>query len=196
MSEVHMKQNLAIGQKLLDLTYAQLAWVFVFAWLCYTLGMTFFVSDGLANHTTARAYSDWMSQIIPMINSISKIPGASEWNRFYYSVMWAITPIFMTIGWLLRRRMCVQGIYLKPMSDIRLIVSILGLALFCAILLWWPLDDGKGWRDQAAVDRLFGVAHFSFCAFGFALMAGGYFRLIYARIKFGTITEPIYQGDR
>ena len=179
----------------LSLSYAQLGWVFAAAWLSFTLGMSFFVSDQFANLRSGRDFSDCIAQFIPMINNISKIPGASEWNRLYYSAMWSITPLFMAIGWLLRRRMCVQGVYLMPMSDMRLILSILGLAMLGGIMLWWPVDDGRGWRDQAAADRIFGVAHFSFCTFSLALIIGVYARLIYARIKFGTVTEPIYQGD-
>lgn len=181
--------------KLLNLSYAQLGWSFLLIWLSYTLGMSFFVSDDFARQSVARSYSDWMAQFIPMINSISKIPGASEWNRFYYAVMWSITLVFVVIGWLMRRRMCVQGVYLKPFSDLKLCAGILFFSLCGVVLFYWPVADGRGWRDGAAVDRIFGVAHFSFCVFSFAAVVGVYARLIYARIRYGTITEPIYQGE-
>jgi hypothetical protein len=179
----------SLASKILSLGYWQLGLAFLLAWLAFVVGMSFFVSDSTAMQPYAQAFTHQISQYVPMLSSIQRIPGASEWVRLFYAVMWTIAPLFMVFGWLMRRQMCIKKIYLQPISDIRVILSVLGLMLMTAVLLWWPVDDGRGWRDQAAISRGFGVAHFAFCAFVCGAGAGLYARLIYARIKFGNYEE-------
>lgn len=184
-----------VGSKILDLSYWQLGCAFATAWLAFTVGMSLFVDDHMVTNPHALAFTDWMSQYIPMLSSIQKIPGASQWVRFFYAVMWAVVPFFMIFGWLMRRQMCIKRIYLIPISDMRVVVSILGLALMISILLWWPVNDGRGWRDQAAISRGFGVAHFAFCAFVCSSGMGLYLRLAFSRIKFGNFDEINLEGN-
>jgi hypothetical protein len=195
LNELDQRNGVTAPPKAPRMTYAQLGWVFVLAWLAYVFGMSMFVSEHMASSALARAFSNWMANYIPMLDNIQKIPGASQWVRFFYSIMWAITPLFLLIGWSMRRAMIAQQIYLQPFSDLRLILSAFGIALLVSIALWWPVDDGRGWRDQAAISRGFGVAHFALGVFGFSLGIGGYLRLMYARIKFGNVTEIVLKGN-
>jgi hypothetical protein len=172
-----------------NLTYAKLGWLFVLLWLAFVIGMVLFVSPATASQPNAIKFADFMARFSPMLNSIRKIPNATEWVRFYYAVMWATAPIYMYIGWLLRRRMCIEQIYFKPMSDMKLAIFFICLLGLISIVWIWPVGDGVGRRDQGVVSNIIGVAHFTLISLGSMLILGGYLRIIFSRFYYGNIFE-------
>lgn len=178
-----------------SLTYKQLMWLTFWLWLGFVVGMSALVSHEMAAHPKAQAFADFMAQFIPMLNNIRKIPGATEWVRFYYAVFWAVSPVFMYLGWYLRKQQCIEGIYLQPMSDVKLFFLLLSVLGFCALALIWPVASGQSWRDQSVISNIIGIAHFSFVCMTVSLGFGLYVRLIYARFYFGTIFETAFQRE-
>ena len=83
-------------------TYKQLLWLTFWLWLGFVVGMSVLVSHKMAAHPAAQGFANFMAQLIPMLNNIRKIPGATEWVRFYYAVFCAVSPVFAYIGWCLR----------------------------------------------------------------------------------------------
>jgi hypothetical protein len=64
--------------------------------------------DILTTNTTFKGFADWMSSIVPSINSISSISSFPEVTKFFFSMMWFCTPIvagayFYTKYWPLSR---------------------------------------------------------------------------------------------
>ncbi|RJG05033.1 hypothetical protein D3870_02485 [Noviherbaspirillum cavernae] len=172
------------------LNYKQLNWLVLWLWLGFVVGMSVFVTRDIAALQGAQAFADFMSQFIPMLDNIGKIPGATEWVRFYYAVFWAVSPVFAYVGWLLRKQQCVEGKYLRHLSDIKLVIFTLVLAGFIGLALIWPVADGSSWRDQGVVSNIFGIAHFTFVCVGMIFIVGLYIRIWYSRIKFGSTIEP------
>ena len=171
------------------LTYKQLGWLMFALWLGFVVGMSALVSHDMAAHPRAQAFADFMAQCIPMLDNIRRIPGATEWVRFYYAVFWAVSPVFAFVGWRLRKQQCVEGIYLQPLSDLKLFFFFLGVLAFFLVALIWPVADGRSWRDQGVVFNIVGIAHFTFVCAAVVFGVGLYIRLIYARFHFGTISE-------
>lgn len=178
-----------------SVTYKHLMWLTFWLWLGFVVGMSTFVTHDMAAHPSAQAFADFMAQFIPMLDNIRKIPGATEWVRFYYAVFWAVSPVFVYMGWRLRKQLCIQRLYLQPMSDTKLFFSLLGVLGFCALALIWPVADGNSWRDNSVVSNIVGIAHFTFVCVTFIFFLGTWLRAIYARFHYGTIFENALQQE-
>ena len=177
-------------------TYKQLLWLTFWLWLGFVVGMSVLVPHKMAAHPAAQGFANFMAQFIPMLNNIRKIPGATEWVRFYYAVFWAVSPVFAYIGWCLRRQQCIEGVYLRPMSDVRVFFSLVVWLGFCAVCLVWPVADGKSWRDQGVVSNLVGIAHFTMGCVTFVFGLGASIRVVYARLHFGTTFENALKPEK
>lgn len=55
----------------------------------------FIPSDILTANAWAREFSDFMASIVPQIDRITALGIKSDINRFYFSLMWAMSPIFI-----------------------------------------------------------------------------------------------------
>ena len=177
-------------------TYKQLLWLTFWLWLGFVVGMSVLVPNKMAAHPAAQEFADFMAQFIPMLNNIRKIPGATEWVRFYYAVFWAVSPVFAYIGWCLRRQQCNEGVYLQPMSDLKLAFFFFAVLGFCAVVLVWPVAEGQSWRDQSVVSNIFGIAQFTFACVTAVSFLGIYIRAAYARLHFGTIFENALKPEK
>lgn len=71
------------------------SWLLMFAaHFVITAMVGLFVPDDiLTNSPWAREFSNFMSRIVPQINRIVAIGIAPDVNRFYFSVLWALSPI-------------------------------------------------------------------------------------------------------
>lgn len=57
--------------------------------------------DILSNNVWAREFSDFMANIVPQIDRITALNIKPDVNRFYFSVLWAGSPVLFTICGLL-----------------------------------------------------------------------------------------------
>ncbi len=174
-----------------QLTYKQLLWLTFWLWLLFVVGMSVMVTHEIAAMPQSQAFADFMSQFIPMLNNIRKIPNATEWVRFYYAVFWAIAPVFIFLTW----RISILYIQIKVMPRIRIIkwiVTGIGILAFFTVMWVWPVADGLGWRDQSMANNILGVGHHSLMLVILWMLVGGYLRGSYCFVRYGT---PYYSID-
>lgn len=177
------------------LTYKKLLWLTFWLWLGFVVGMSTFVTQDMAAHPAAQGFADFMAQFIPMLDNIRKIPGATEWVRFYYAVFWTTMPIFVVLAW--------------KMSDLYMEVTVMpmigwtkwffmniGTLGFSFVMWYWPVADGLGWRDRSIVSNVVGIGHYSFIMISIWLLIGSQLRGTYYFLKHGTPYWPCGRSEK
>jgi hypothetical protein len=92
----------------------------------------------LSNYTWARDFSDFMASVVPQIDRITALDIKPDINRFYFSVLWAGSPIsFFICSWLVfNGRKQNHAIWTMPFSQAWYRIVIIVLAIVCAYFLW------------------------------------------------------------
>lgn len=121
--------------------YQFFGWTLALSWL-----LSVSVPDRiLSNHEWARAFCDFMASFIPQIDrvTIARPTGRmfddtdsllSENNRFYFSVMWAVSPIYIVWVWVGMTMMKRYSVELVQLTFIRflglLVLMVVALLMF------------------------------------------------------------------
>lgn len=171
------------------LTYKQLMWLTFWLWLGFVVGMSTFVTQDMAAHPAAQGFADFMAQFIPMLNNIRKIPGATEWVRFYYAVFWTTMPIFVVLSWNISSLYMAEKT-MPPVSIQKWIAAVVVFFLAFFLMLCWPVADGLGWRDQSMANNIVGIGHHSLMMVFIWLLIGGQLRGTYYFMVYGTPYWP------
>jgi hypothetical protein len=143
-----------------SLTYKQLMWLTFWLWLCLGVGMSTFVTQDMAASPAAQGFADFMAQFIPMLDNIRKIPGATEWVRFYYAVFWTTMPVFVVLSWNIHSLYMAEKT-MPPVSIPKWIIFTVCISAVLMLMLYWPVADGLGWRDQSMANNIMGIGHHS-----------------------------------
>ena len=86
--------------------------------------------DILQNHAWAREFSDFMAGIVPQIDRVTALNIKPDVNRFYFSVLWAGSPLLFVVGLLLvfNGRKHQYAIWTMPF------LKALGIMLVCVLV--------------------------------------------------------------
>jgi hypothetical protein len=171
------------------LTYKQLGWLTFWLWLGFVVGMSALVSHDMAAHPRAQAFADFMAQFIPMLDNIRRIPGATEWVRFYYAVFWAVSPIFVVLSWKMQSQYTATTI-MPPVSIVKWTAGVVFFGAVYFLMAYWPVADGLGWRDQTMATNVVGIGHHSLMMVFSWVMIGAFLRGTYYFIVRGTPYWP------
>jgi hypothetical protein len=115
------------------------AWLdpFAIALVAYYLGMAIVgllvPDDILKGNAWARAFCDFMATIVPQIDRITALGVEPDVNRFYFSALWAGSPMAFLIGLLHIWNGRKLGFPIWTMPFYRSCVYVIGLALMA---LW------------------------------------------------------------
>jgi hypothetical protein len=170
-------------------SYKQLLWLTFWLWLGFVVGMSVLVSNEMAAHPAAQGFADFMAQFIPMLNNIRKIPGATEWVRFYYAVFWAVSPFFIVLAWK-ASDLYMEVKFKPPISKMKWSVGCIGMVGLAATMWYWPVADGLGWRDQSMVRNIVSIGYHSLMMVFIWLLIGGQLRGTFYFIWRGTPYWP------
>jgi hypothetical protein len=126
-----------------------------FLWIMFGL-----VPREIAAEPVAVSFANLMAHGVPMLDQLPKIPGYDPFLRFYYAVLWLISPAAGIAGWRLAVYPVKHDRYLRIKSPTRMLAW--GLLFWCACLLLlacWPVAEGgaPSWRDQALVSNVFSI---------------------------------------
>ena len=70
---------------------------FLISWAVLAFVGFFIPDDILSKHTWAREFTDFMAGIVPQIDRVTALNLRPEVNRFHYSVLWAVSPVYFAI---------------------------------------------------------------------------------------------------
>lgn len=121
-----------------------------------------FVPRELAAEPLAVSFMDSMAHVVPMLDQLPKTPGYDPFLRFYYAVLWLISPVAGLVGlWAGLDYLVKHDRYARIKSPNRMLVW--SLLFWCFLLVFaaiWPVADGgvPSWRDHGLVSSIFGIA--------------------------------------
>lgn len=87
--------------------------------------------DILRSHAWAREFSDFMASFVPQIDRITALNIKPDVNRFYFSVLWAGSPVLASLIFLGAYKNGINTNYVKPDSS--------GWSLFGAVIFGFTL---------------------------------------------------------
>ena len=100
----------------------------------------FFIPDDiLTQHAWAREFTDFMAGVVPQIDRVTALNLRPEVNRFHYSVLWAVSPVYFVIFMLAMSKTINLG-FLRPSKE-RIVggflfsILMIGLSMFL-----WPVN--------------------------------------------------------
>lgn len=100
--------------------------------------------DILKSYAWAREFSDFMAGIVPQIDRVTALNVKPDVNRFYFSVLWAGSPVLVLI---LVLGALVHGIntnHLEPDSSLsKLIAAGVAGTLLCIVAITMPFAEGS-----------------------------------------------------
>lgn len=131
--------------------YQFFGWTLALSWL-----LSVSVPDRiLSNHEWARAFCDFMASFIPQIDRVTRAKfgsgiNLSENNRFYFSVMWAVSPVYIFVTW---RLMAAEKRYSAILVKLtferflkQLFLVSLALFVFFVLPVVGEFGDVKWWQ--------------------------------------------------
>lgn len=89
--------------------------------------------DVLTKNEWAREFTDFMAAIVPQIDRITALGLKPEINRFHYSVLWAVAPVYFVVIMISGNKNFVLGYGRMNMGQI-----VAGL-LFSVIVIWFSM---------------------------------------------------------
>jgi hypothetical protein len=109
--------------------------------------MVFFIpSDILTAHPWAVRFTDFMAGWVPQIDVITGLGVRPELNRFYYAVLWAMSPVFFVLcalmTWDGRRR--TTPLWNRSLGKVLPLVLLGGFVLYASTHAYWMTDTGNG----------------------------------------------------
>jgi hypothetical protein len=95
--------------------------------------------DIITANVWARQFTDFMAMLIPQIDNVSRVNLHSDTNRFLYSFLWAISPLFLPL--LIKEQLNlieVEDVKKKREIDWSLhLLRIIFFVCFAALALFW-----------------------------------------------------------
>jgi hypothetical protein len=70
---------------------------FLASWAVLAFVGFFIPDDILTQHAWAREFTDFMASVVPQIDRVTALNLRPEVNRFHYSVLWAVSPVYFVI---------------------------------------------------------------------------------------------------
>lgn len=67
------------------------------SWIIFAAIGLFIPETIITDHTWARSFSDFMASIVPQIDRVTAIGLRPGVNRFHYSILWAVSPVYFLI---------------------------------------------------------------------------------------------------
>jgi hypothetical protein len=97
------------------------------------------LDDILQANAWARDFSDFMASIVPQIDRITALNIEPEVNRFYFSVLWAASPLLcvLMIGELIGGRRRGYSMWRSTPRKMFSALCAVAFILFWATHLWW-----------------------------------------------------------
>ncbi|MDO8904345.1 hypothetical protein [Hydrogenophaga sp.] len=103
-------------------------------------------ADVLQTYPWAVAFTDFMAARVPQIELITSLGIRPELNRFYYSVLWAMSPglfvLCCLMGWEGRQR--TYPFWSLPFRKAVFLALVLGAILFATANMGWMTNTGNG----------------------------------------------------
>lgn len=95
--------------------------------------------DILRSHAWAREFSDFMASIVPQIDRITALNIKPDVNRFYFSVLWAGSPVLLVLCSLLvwYGRILGYPMWTTPLRTALSSMTVLLVAIFWTQNLWF-----------------------------------------------------------
>lgn len=152
--------------------------------------------DVLTKNEWAREFTDFMAAIVPQIDRITALGLKPEINRFHYSVLWAVAPVYFIVALMSANKNIVLGYHRLTIGQIAL--GLLGGAYFIGFAMFLWLGPGLSMDDpRNRIERI--VFYYSVSravwapifASGPVVLAGG----LIAMIK-GMLTGDIYKKGK
>lgn len=106
----------------------------------------FIPADMLQTYPWAVAFTDFMAAWVPQIELITSLGIRPELNRFYYSVLWAMSPglfvICTLLSWEARQR--TYPLWSMPLHKAILIALVVGVIIYAASQGGWITNTDNG----------------------------------------------------
>lgn len=97
----------------------------------------FFIPEQIvSDHVWAKEFTDFMASIVPQIDRVTALNLRPEVNRFHYSVLWAVSPVYFVIVMISGMKNVTLGYYRATKGKI---VGILFFSIFMigfSVFLW------------------------------------------------------------
>ena len=123
------------------------------SWVILAVIGLFIPEKVLSENEWAWRFSDFMASIVPQIDRIAALNLRPEVNKFHYSILWAVSPVFPGLA-------LPSILYATPTGKVPTLGQVLGIFIACmwvigfTMFLWW----GLGYMD----DRSNGVERIMF----------------------------------
>lgn len=107
---------------------------FLASWAVLAFIGFFIPEDIITKHAWAREFTDFMARIVPQIDRVTALNLRPEVNRFHYSVLWAVSPVYFVIFMLAIN----TGIRLGHvrMTRSRIVGTLLGSVVMMAAIMF------------------------------------------------------------
>lgn len=149
----------------------------------------------LRDYAWAKNFSDVMASIVPQIDRVTQLSAAmhakADVNRFYYSFLWAISPLYFAIFYNSSNQ------YIKTNYKIESMFAVLPHILFMLVvslfIFFWPTEGGSRIEGMLFKHRLSSIFLGPMMVPGIMVMVS----LLFVLIK-GLMTGDIYykSGER
>ena len=151
----------------------------------------------LSDNEWAWRFSDFMASIVPQIDRIAALNLRPEVNKFHYSILWAVSPVFpglmLSAFWkhpsINSRRMT----YGQAFGGLLVCIWLIGFAMF----LWWGLGFiGYENRHDRIVRAMF--YHGLSRAIWAPLMVAGFWMCVtmFLHTSWGLVTGRFHRAER
>jgi hypothetical protein len=118
------------------------------------IGM-FIPSDVLTANAWAREFSDFMASIVPQIDRITALGIKPDVNRFYFSLLWAMSPILISLIFfdaLMRKNN--HPVWRATAGNVLFTVIVAVCLVFAANNIYW-MDAAEGSRAKRILNFYF-----------------------------------------
>ncbi|MDR7151726.1 putative integral membrane protein [Hydrogenophaga palleronii] len=166
------------------------------AYIALTGLIVFFIPvDILKAYPWAVEFTDFMAGWVPQIDLVTSLGIRPEFNRFYYSVLWAMSPVLFVVcclmGWEGRQR--TYPFWSLPLHKAVCLALVLGAIIFATANMGWMTNTRNGVLRFILGNRL-GMGYLGNMAYvvGPVMFTAGLFNLILGWLS-GAIPRHIRQ---
>ena len=139
------------------------------------------IPSDILDHAWAREFTDFIAAIVPQIDRIAALKLKPDVNRFHYSVLWSVSPIYLIIAISSMNANIVSGAH--KLNYIQSLLSLIfGLYIFLfSMFLWYGFGSVKADDPQTVflfyndIIRSFWAPLFAFVP---SFFAGGIFVIL------------------
>mgnify|MGYP001618438137 CR=1 FL=1 len=126
---------------------------FLISWAVLAFVGFFIPDDILSKHTWAREFTDFMAGIVPQIDRVTALNLRPEVNRFHYSVLWAVSPVYFVI-FIPAVNKGVRLVHMRVTGG-WIVGTLLGSSLMIAFSMFlWPVNFFHSMDSSNSVIRI------------------------------------------